>query len=832
MTNSPQESAASPRPTQSLADMAAHLLAKDIQMSFDAESGTLVEANAAASEAIGLSGDAAESGRTFGEIFAQPSENGADLWWEVSSGSCTDWAGALLSSDGERSVVLVRAAVEEPDAPHRRVIIAARALPPAPPAPQPEPTLWDNLEAVVGVIEYDNDGNITAANDRAMMALEYYGEEMAGKHHDTLWPNSVTMSPDYAEFWEKIRQGRTVEGRHEHVSAMGEAIWLQSVFVPKRDGNGHVVGAIQALMDVSEVTYKSFAEAEVAAAVEGAVGVAIYDTDGHLVRANDAYLDCFGITSEDAVGMKHSRMVEASFARGQLYTRAWNDAAEGKPQRLDVRHNTSSGRTRWMDAVIAPVIGSDGTVKRYVVTGSDVTDQRAEFNELKQISSAFEPYRPSAEFDVAGKMISTNRPFRDLFGVEAEDVIGTNHADWCDDAFGKSRRHEEFWDKLLEGEGLVRAFKRKAPNGRELWLQITYAPVTNDDGRVTRIAITAQDINTNKRQALENKGRMTAIDTDYAVAEYSPDGIIEYANDQYLSLFGYNIEDLRGRSHSMFVSPDDTEYKNQDAFWENLRKGSSYSDTVKRVDSNGRQVWIRTTYSPIKSFEGRPIRVLQLCLDVTSQVTRMTNFESKWNAVNSGMAIVEFETDGRVVEANEAFLRLTGYSRRDVYGQHHSLFCSPDYIQTQEYRDFWIDLAKGEQKKGRFHRIGRFNRDIHISASYSPVLDMDGNIQRVIKFARDISEQVALENEMQRMTDSSKDEIQNLLQSRTDIEAGTRRLKQNADKSRRVTRENQERLNHLLQSMNAASDAAGKVTEVVEIIGDIAVQTNLLAFNA
>ncbi|MFX6019395.1 PAS domain-containing protein, partial [Acinetobacter baumannii] len=77
------------------------------------------------------------------------------------------------------------------------------------------------------------------------------------------------------------------------------------------------------------------------------------------------------------------------------------------------------------------------------------------------------------------------------------------------------------------------------------------------------------------------------------------------------------------------------------------------------------------------------------------------------------------------------FLRLMGYSLREVLGQHHSIFCTPDYIRSQEYRDFWLNLNNGALHSGRFHRIGKFDRDVYIQATYNPILDFSGNPVRI-----------------------------------------------------------------------------------------------------
>lgn len=822
----PGSAEAAPAP---LDQAAAALIAEDLLFAFDAEGGALADVNSVASDALGLSVAASETGRVFADVLAPDGEDGADLWWEVSSGTRAAWSGAFIAADGTRQPVSARARIEGPEGGVRRVIVAARLLPPPPP---PAATVWDTLEPNLAVIEYDTDGIITAANDRAMMALEYFGEEMAGKHHDTLWPDSVTMTPDYADFWEKLRQGRIIEGQHEHVSAMGDSMWMQSTFVPKRSPDGHVVGAVQCLMDVSAATHKAMAEAEVATALEAALGIGVYDAEGFLKRANESYLECYGLEEEDAIGMNHDRMVDPAFARSSTYVQAWAQAAEGAAQRLAVKHVKTDGQERWMEAVIAPTIDAAGTVQKYVHIARDITDERNKITDLQDLTAAFERFRPRVEFDLAGKVLTSNRPFRDIFGVEQEDIIGTTHADWCDESFGKSRRHEDFWDKLIAGEGLIGQFKRYAPNGKEAWLHMTYVPVPNADGRITRIAAAALDITASKQQALADQGRNEAIDKAYAIAEYTLEGKVETANRAFLDLLGYNLNDVIGRDHNIFLDADDTTPNKEQEFWEALRKGNAVGLIARRLDANGKEVWVNTTYNPIMDFEGRPIRVVQLAVDATKATTRSAEIESKWVAVNLGTSIVEFDPDGKIVEANEEFLRLMGYSRRDIYGQHHSMFCTPDYITTQEYRDFWIRLAKGETITGRFHRVGRFDRDVHIRSSYSPVRDTSGKVVRIIKFAYDISDQVMLERKATEAAEAVRDELQQLFQARAAIVQGTDRLRGATASSRDTAGARTSSLKDISAAMEAAGAAANEVTEVVEVIGDIAVQTNLLAFNA
>lgn len=168
-----------------------------------------------------------------------------------------------------------------------------------------------------------------------------------------------------------------------------------------------------------------------------------------------------------------------------------------------------------------------------------------------------------------------------------------------------------------------------------------------------------------------------------------------------------------------------------------------------------------------------------------------------WAAINRSQLVIQFDRKGVVNWANDAFLRATGYALNDIKGQPHRIFCESDYARSPAYAEFWRRLAAGQHEGGRFRRIGRDGRAIWLQATYTPVLGEDGEVERVIKFATDVSDEVRLEAE----ASSRLAEAQHY---RHEADA------QRADMTRLVT----------------------QLSEVVDAIAGIAAQTNLLALNA
>ena len=120
-------------------------------------------------------------------------------------------------------------------------------------------------------------------------------------------------------------------------------------------------------------------------------------------------------------------------------------------------------------------------------------------------------------------------------------------------------------------------------------------------------------------------------------------------------------------------------------------------------------------------------------------VTEARLNEGMLAALNKAQAIVEFTIDGSVVHANENFLNMLGYSREEIKGRHHSMFCEPAKVQGPEYTAFWEKLKRGEFDAGQYKRIGKGGKEVWIQASYNPILDANGRPFKVVEFATDIT---------------------------------------------------------------------------------------------
>lgn len=221
--------------------------------------------------------------------------------------------------------------------------------------------------------------------------------------------------------------------------------------------------------------------------------------------------------------------------------------------------------------------------------------------------------------------------------------------------------------------------------------------------------------------------------------EFTMDGTIITANENFLKALGYSLDEIKGKHHSMFVPAgqrDSAEYK---AFWAALNRGEFQAAEFNRIAKGGREVWIEASYNAVLGSDGKPVKVVKMATDITEKKIRSLADASKISAISRAQAMIEFRLDGTIVTANENFCGALGYSLAEIQGKHHSMFMPTSDRDSQTYREFWAALNRGESQAGEFKRIGKGGREVWILASYNPLLDGNGKPFGVVKFATDVT---------------------------------------------------------------------------------------------
>ena len=254
----------------------------------------------------------------------------------------------------------------------------------------------------------------------------------------------------------------------------------------------------------------------------------------------------------------------------------------------------------------------------------------------------------------------------------------------------------------------------------------------------------------------DDKNIIKALKKSLAVIEFDLTGNILDANDGFCRALGYELSEIKGKHHRIFVDPSEVATPAYAEFWKKLGRGEFDKAQYKRIGKGGKEVWIEASYNPVFR-GGKPYKVIKFATDVTAQKLQSAEDRGKIDAVSRAQAVIEFNLDGTIITANENFLQTLGYSLTEIKGKHHRMFCEPAFAQSSDYAEFWKKLGSGEFISGEFLRIGKGGRHVHIQASYNPIFNADGKVCKVVKFATDVTQRVnnvdALSDGLGRMAD-------------------------------------------------------------------------------
>ncbi|MEM1020529.1 MAG: PAS domain S-box protein [Pseudomonadota bacterium] len=236
-----------------------------------------------------------------------------------------------------------------------------------------------------------------------------------------------------------------------------------------------------------------------------------------------------------------------------------------------------------------------------------------------------------------------------------------------------------------------------------------------------------------------DKSVLEAIDTTQAVIGFNADGIIQHANDVFLAATGYSRADVVGKHHKMFVDEAYRASSDYQQFWADLGDGHAKTGEFRRVKKDGSVLWLQATYTPIRSSSGDVKQIVKFATDITKAKTEAAQNKSWIAAIDKSQAIIEFTTEGVILDANQNFLQAMGYSKEEIVGQHHRMFVDKDEASSKAYKKLWANLASGEGFSGRIKRFAKNQIPVWLEASYNPILDEDGTVRRVLKVASDVT---------------------------------------------------------------------------------------------
>lgn len=345
-----------------------------------------------------------------------------------------------------------------------------------------------------------------------------------------------------------------------------------------------------------------------------------FTTDGIILDANENFLAALGYDLHEIVGQHHSLFVEADYGRSAEYTKFWRGLASGQHDARVYKRIRKDGSEIWIQASYNPVLDKNGQAYKVVKLATDITEQMLEDAHKAGQVDAISKSQAVIEFELDGTIVTANDNFLSALGYTLSEIKGQHHRMFVDPEYAAGGEYSGFWENLRQGEYQAGQYCRVKKSGEEIWIQASYNPIFDMNGKPFRIVKFATDISQQVEHNADLSGQIEAIGKAQAVIEFQLDGTIITANQNFLQTTGYQLSEVVGQHHRMFVEAEHASSDEYASFWHNLSQGNFQAAEYKRVGKGGKEIYIQASYNPILDAKGRPYKIVKFATDVTQQV--------------------------------------------------------------------------------------------------------------------------------------------------------------------------------------------------------------------
>ncbi len=475
--------------------------------------------------------------------------------------------------------------------------------------------------------------------------------------------------------------------------------------------------------------------ASILSAIDSSSYVIELNVQGYITSVNRAFLDLVGLSDERFINKHHKEIIVPE--DDTEYNIFWNKIRNGenlqKTEYIKMNENEY-----WFSVIYAPILDDVGNVQRILSLATDLTESKKLEIETREQAEA-----------MLAQEEEMRQNLEELHSTQEE--MAKKQA-MLEEANLKSRTNEKALKKTVD--------KTKK---QEQELQLKVNELNEIQKQLQEQHDKIIDINNElAKKESEIRDRFNAVDKNNLVAEYNIDGTLITANETFLTLFGYELKELKNKHHRMLLYEDDRKLKEYKTFWNELRKGRAFDSEYRRIKKNGEILFFRGIYTPIKDIKGKPYKILEILSDITKLKYTEARHESRMKNINQTNTLIEFDKFGSIVDVNEHFCEAIGYTEKELIGQNHKIFISPDELEKEDYRHFWRNLTRGDYKTDMFELIAKDKSTIYMQGTYSALKDPQGEIKKIMFLAYNMTGIITNKEEISKLEEKYKNEIKTL----------------------------------------------------------------------
>ena len=339
--------------------------------------------------------------------------------------------------------------------------------------------------------------------------------------------------------------------------------------------------------------------------------------------------------------------------------------------------------------------------------------------------------------------------------------------------------HRPLWARLRSGKSQRGVFKRINKHRKEIWINASYTPVKNEKGKFSKIILLAIDVTEQKKLSIDYEEQLAAINRSNAIVEYDIYGRVTNANDVFLDLAQYKLDEIIGKHHSLLL-PEDEDAGAYETFWQEVIDTGYKAGIFRRTTQNGSEIWIKGSYSTIRDSENNVLKIIQFAQNITKQKSyeaqltqtnemlkkqnikfkeqteklqdekiKLTNrqedilkeqqeYNAQLRTISTTLPLAEFDAQGRVLNANQLFLDALKYSLPEIKGKSYAILLEGAKIDAKTYKNLWLDLQKGNPKTFQDKYLAKDGTVVWWQATYTPMFNNEGKVYKILQLAMDV----------------------------------------------------------------------------------------------
>jgi methyl-accepting chemotaxis protein len=589
------------------------------------------------------------------------------------------------------------------------------------------------LDRSQAVITFTADGLVEAANANFCAIMGYSPAEIVGLPHRAFLP--ADGAADDAAFWAALAGGASLTGDYLRRTKHGREIWLRATYSPVPAPGGRIRQIVAFATDITAEREQRADLAGQIAAIRNSYAVIEFTLDGTVLDANESFCRVTGYRREEVIGRHHRMFVTPAEAAGEAYAAFWRRLAAGEFHSGTFRRIGKGGREIFIEATYNPILDASGRPFKIVKYAADVTEARHRSADFEGQIAAIHKSLAVIEFEVDGRIRTANDNFLAAVGYALAELEGRHHRLLVFEEERESPAYLDLWAGLARGEPRAGRFRRRTRSGDVLWIEATYNPILDGEGRPVKVVKYATDITAHVRQSEAFATlSLVADETDNSVVITDALGRIEYVNPGFTRLTGFRPEEALGRKPGDLLQGPHTDAATIARISAMIRSREPFYEEILNYTKDRQPYWISLSINPVFDATGELSRFVSVQANITTTKLAALDAAARIEAIKRSNIVIEWDEAGRLDRANPLALAVL---KRTTVAEIAALPpFAPERLLSAPER---ARLAAGEPvSKTVVVDIGGEER-VSLSATVQPLLDVEGRLRRTILYGVDTS---------------------------------------------------------------------------------------------